>query len=102
MVISLNSYAGSASGMLGDTGFRMASRKYYNNHTPGDEVDDYVEPKDRVIQTWGIQGEDGKDIMMGWKVSGVRKVGDHGYKGVPQPSSKYGKALYDDMFRGWH
>lgn len=68
--------------------------------TKGDELES-PEKKDQVLETWGIQGSDGYNHMMGWKVNGYRKTGDHGVVGEPAPSTRYAKSLFESMFKGW-
>lgn len=55
----------------------------------------------RIVGAFGIQGEDGRDILMAWRVSGYRKDRSHGAVGEAEPATKYGQSLFDSMFKGW-
>ncbi len=86
------------SGVFGTTSSKGYLRPTYSKELDGPYTKD---PEPRVLETWGIMGTDGKDIIMGWKSSGYRKCGDHGYKGKINNISAYGKNLLESVFKGW-
>lgn len=61
---------------------------------------DEVIPENQIVGSFGIKSPDGQVFEYQWVVNGYRKK-PHGTT-RPQPMSKYGRALLDAMFGGWH
>jgi len=65
-----------------------------------EEAKPYIPPK-RIISSFGIKDDSGREHLIYWVVSPMRTDKRHGVIGRPDPVSPYVKSLWGEMFRKW-
>lgn len=58
-------------------------------------------PKSILVGTFGIVDSKGNPIIMNWIHDGWRKDKPSDIE-APEPMGRYGKDLFDSMFKGWN
>lgn len=59
------------------------------------------EPPNKIVGTFGIKDPDGREHLVGWRVTGTRRDHRHGAVEDVVPLSDYHKDLFACMFKGW-
>lgn len=60
-----------------------------------------VKPDNLIVGQFGIKDAKGNDILMHWKIDGWRRRKDWKPE-QPEPETRYGKSLFESMFKGWN
>ena len=59
-----------------------------------------VKPPNLIVGQFGIKDDKGNDITINWKIDGWRRKKNWSPE-QPELASKYGKSLFESMFKGW-
>ena len=60
-----------------------------------------VKPPNLIVGQFGIKDSKGNDILMNWKIDGWRRKKNWEPE-TPEAPSRYGKSLFESMFKGWN